>query len=73
MADKRFALLIDSENISSKYISVILGELSKYGTTTYKRIYGDWTDTKASRWKGKLLEHSIVQPGGWFLSGIQRQ
>ncbi len=60
MADKRFALLIDSENISSKYISVILGELSKYGTTTYKRIYGDWTDTKASRWKGKLLEHSIV-------------
>ncbi len=60
MADKRFALLIDSENISSKYIAVILGELSKYGTTTYKRIYGDWTDTKASRWKGKLLEHSIV-------------
>lgn len=60
MADKRFALLIDSENISSKYISVILGELSKYGTTTYKRIYGDWTDTNASKWKGKLLEHSIM-------------
>lgn len=60
MTDKRFALLIDSDNVSSKYISVILDELSKYGTTTYKRIYGDWTDTKASRWKGKLLEHSIV-------------
>ena len=60
MADKRFALLIDSDNVSYKYISVILDELSKYGTTTYKRIYGDWTDTKASRWKGKLLEHSIV-------------
>lgn len=60
MTDKRFALLIDSDNVSYKYISVILDELSKYGTTTYKRIYGDWTDTKASRWKGKLLEHSIV-------------
>lgn len=60
MTDKRFALLIDSDNVSAKYISVILDELSKYGTTTYKRIYGDWTDTKASRWKGKLLEHSIV-------------
>lgn len=60
MSDKRFALLIDSDNISAKYISVILDELSKYGTTTYKRIYGDWTDTKTSRWKRKLLEHSIV-------------
>ncbi len=60
MTDKRFALLIDADNVSYKYISVILDELSKYGTTTYKRIYGDWTDTKASRWKGKLLEHSIV-------------
>lgn len=60
MTDKRFALLIDSDNVSAKYISVILDEMSKHGTTTYKRIYGDWTDPKASRWKRKLLEHSIV-------------
>ena len=39
MENKRFALLIDADNISAKYISVILEELSTYGITTYKRIY----------------------------------
>lgn len=41
--DKRFALLIDADNVSAKYIDLILDELSKYGNVTYKRIYGDWT------------------------------
>lgn len=43
MDDKRYAVLIDSDNISSKYISNILDEMTKYGVITYKRIYGDWT------------------------------
>lgn len=43
MEDIKFALLIDSDNISADYIKIILDELSKYGTVTYKRIYGDWT------------------------------
>ena len=51
MENKRFALLIDADNISAKYISVILEELSTYGITTYKRIYGDWTSTQANKWK----------------------
>ena len=33
--DKRFAMLIDSDNISSKYISAIIDEMTKYGTVTY--------------------------------------
>ena len=41
MDDKRYAVLIDSDNISSKYISNILDEMTKYGVITYKRIYGD--------------------------------
>ena len=41
MENKRFALLIDADNISAKYIGDILEELSTYGITTYKRIYGD--------------------------------
>ena len=40
MDDKRYAVLIDSDNISSKYISDILDEMTKYGVITYKRIYG---------------------------------
>ena len=58
--DKRFAVLIDSDNISSKYITCILDEMTKYGVITYKRIYGDWTSTQTSKWKNELLENSIT-------------
>jgi uncharacterized protein (TIGR00288 family) len=60
MENKRFALLIDADNISAKYIGDILEELSTYGITTYKRIYGDWTSTQATKWKEKLLENSVI-------------
>ncbi len=59
-SDKRFALLIDADNVSSKYIKPILDELSKYGTVTIKRIYGDWTLTLHAKWKDALLENSIT-------------
>lgn len=35
-------------------------ELSTYGITTYKRIYGDWTSTQATKWKSELLENSVI-------------
>lgn len=54
-----YALLIDAENISSKYIKVILDELSNYGTATYRRIYGDWTNPANSAWKDVLLNYSV--------------
>lgn len=59
-SEKRFALLIDADNVSAKYIKPITDELSKYGTVTYKRIYGDWTLTLHSKWKDALLENSIT-------------
>ena len=55
-----FALLIDADNVSAKYIKPILTELSKYGNITYKRIYGDWTNTQHSSWKDELLKNSIT-------------
>lgn len=58
--DKRFALLIDADNVSAKYIDPILDELSKYGNVTYKRIYGDWTSRHSSSWKEELLTSSIT-------------
>jgi len=57
--DVKIAVLIDAENISYKYIKLLLDELSKYGTPTYKRIYGDWTNPILNGWKNVLLEHSI--------------
>lgn len=58
--DDRFALLIDADNVSAKYIKPILDELSKYGNVTYKRIYGDWTSSYNSSWKDELLQNSIT-------------
>lgn len=58
--DDKYALLIDADNVSAKYIKPILDELSKYGNVTYKRIYGDWTSTYSSSWKEELLHNSIT-------------
>ena len=60
MDDKKFALLIDADNVSSKYIKIILDELAKYGTVTYKRLYGDLTRTNNKSWRDALLAHSII-------------
>ncbi|MBQ2692341.1 MAG: NYN domain-containing protein [Clostridia bacterium] len=60
MEDKRFAVLIDSENISAKYIGYILDEVTKYGGITYKRIYGDWTNNQTGKWKNVLMEYSLM-------------
>ncbi len=58
--EERYALLIDAENVSAKYIKPILDELSKYGNVTYKRIYGDWTKSQSASWKEVLLQNSIT-------------
>ena len=58
--EERYALLIDAENVSAKYIKPILDELSKYGNVTYTRIYGDWTKSQSASWKEVLLQNSIT-------------
>ncbi len=60
MSEQNFALLIDADNVSAKYIKPILTELSKYGNITYKRIYGDWTNPQHNSWKEELLQNSIT-------------
>ena len=60
MEDKRYAVLNDSDNVSAKYITAILDEMTKYGVITYKRIYGDWTNNQASKWREELLTNSIT-------------
>ena len=56
----RFAILIDADNVSDKYIKVILDETANNGIATYKRIYGDWTSSRLAPWKTVLLENSII-------------
>ncbi|MEG0156241.1 MAG: NYN domain-containing protein [Anaerovoracaceae bacterium] len=60
MEEKRIALLIDGENISSKYVESILDEVSKHGVITYKRIYGNWASIVEKKWEEKIRENSIT-------------
>lgn len=55
----QIAVLIDSDNVSSKYAPVIFNELETYGFASYRRIYGNWS--KNNGWnEALLLEHSIT-------------
>lgn len=58
--EPRFAILIDADNVSDKYIKIILDEVANSGVATYKRIYGDWTSQRLAGWKDCLLENSII-------------
>lgn len=58
--DKKIALLIDAENISRNYRKIIMQELAKYGTTTYRRIYGDFTSGKLNWTSEDMLKYSLT-------------
>lgn len=49
----QIAVLIDSENVSSRYASIIFNEIETYGFATYRRIYGNWT--KNNGWSENIL------------------
>ncbi|MBK7127784.1 MAG: NYN domain-containing protein [Crocinitomicaceae bacterium] len=58
--DKNLAVLIDGDNIPSGNVREMMEEIAKYGNPTIKRIYGDWTNPRLSKWKSILLENAIV-------------
>jgi hypothetical protein len=57
--DLRLAVLIDADNVPHRLVGGILGEIAKYGSPTFKRIYADWTKPHVSGWKTILLDHAI--------------
>jgi len=59
--DTTIALLIDGDNAAPKRLAAILEEVSKQGTITIRRIYGDWTTQGMSGWKD-LLNSNAIQP-----------
>ena len=59
-SDQHLAVLIDGDNIPSRYVKELLEEIAKYGNPTLKRIYGDWTKPRLSKWKKVLLENAIT-------------
>jgi len=56
---KAIAVLIDGDNAQPSLLDEILAEVSKYGRTTIRRIYGDWTSSNMNGWKDVLQENAI--------------
>ncbi|WP_301859642.1 NYN domain-containing protein [uncultured Megasphaera sp.] len=57
--EMKLAVVIDAENISNKYIDVILSEANNLGDVIYKRIYGNWTTPQMASWRNTILDNAI--------------
>lgn len=66
---RTIAMLIDGDNAQPSLIEEMLAEVSKYGRTTARRIYGDWTTPNMNGWKETLQEHAI-QPMQQFRNTV---
>ena len=60
MDDINIAMLIDADNVSSRYIPGILSELSKYGKITVRRMYGDWSQDRLHSWLNRASGYSLT-------------
>lgn len=58
--ERKIAVLIDAENVSARYIKLILDEASNYGIVTYKRLYGDFQIPSVKNWMKNLQEYAIT-------------
>lgn len=59
--NQKLAVLIDADNAQASVIQELLAEVSRYGTATIKRAYGDWTTTNLKSWKD-VLHKMAIQP-----------
>ena len=57
----KLAVLIDADNASASIATELLAEISRYGTASVKRAYGDWTTTNLKGWKD-VLHKLAIQP-----------
>lgn len=57
----RLAVLIDADNAQASVVQELLAEVSRYGTATIKRAYGNWTTPNLAGWKD-VLHTMAIQP-----------
>lgn len=59
MSEHRFAVLVDGENMSPRYLNAVMAEINRSGEIIVCRVYGDWTDSHMGGWKELLRSHPI--------------
>lgn len=57
---KRLAVLIDGENMPSKWAEAIFEEIANFGDAVLRRVYGNMDEGTAKGWKDILMAHSIA-------------
>lgn len=70
--DRKFAILIDAENIPCSCMGKIMGHVGQYGCrhALIRRAYADWSKPNLACWKPKLLKYGfkpVHQPS--YVSG----
>jgi len=58
-ATRRLALLIDGDNAQATLLPQMLTEINKYGMTTIRRVYGDWTEPEMKGWREALNVYAL--------------
>ncbi|NLJ73393.1 MAG: NYN domain-containing protein [Firmicutes bacterium] len=59
MSEHHFAVLVDGENVSPRFLSAIMAEINRSGEIILTRVYGDWTDPHMGSWKDLLQSYPI--------------
>lgn len=57
--NKKIALFIDCENISSKHIESIISELANYGEVNIRKAFGNWNSDKLKGWNNKVFDFAL--------------
>jgi uncharacterized protein (TIGR00288 family) len=58
--ERKIALLIDCDNVSSKSIDGVINELAKYGVVNIRKAYGNWKSPQLQGWEEKLHPYAII-------------
>lgn len=61
----RIAMLIDGDNAQYDLLEQMLEEVSRYGTVTIRRAYGDWTQPNLANWRPLMLAHAVQPIQQW--------
>lgn len=57
--EKHIALFIDTDNVSNKYIDLILSDLASHGRVIIRKAYGNWKNNTLKGWEEILPEYAI--------------
>ena len=66
----RYAVLVDAENTQHSRMELVMEELAKYGTTSIRFVYGDFTKQSLRAWRSIALDLSFRSVNAFsFTSG----